>query len=102
MSILNILKRDNPLARFPRLDTVLMVEEFIKDHDGEFKKKALWKALPKGVMYQTYSVILDYLIVSRKVSVDSQGTIGWIYYPQDAKKLLKNKHLFWRNNEKRN
>ena len=95
MDILHILKRDNPLARFPRLDTVLMVEEFIKEHDGEFKKKALWQALPKGIMYQTFSVILDYLIVSRKVSVDSQGTIGWIYYPQDARKWLARKNLAW-------
>ena len=26
-------------VRYPRLDTVMMVEKFIKDYDGEFKKK---------------------------------------------------------------
>ena len=29
------------IMRYPRLDTVLMVEEFIKEHDGEFKKRKL-------------------------------------------------------------
>ncbi len=99
--ILKLLKKENPNARYPRLDTVLAIEDFIKEHDGEFKKKQLWEALPKKIMYQTFSLIIDYLIISRKISVDSEGKIGWIYYPQDAEKLLKNKHLFWRKNEKR-
>ncbi|MBU2616939.1 MAG: hypothetical protein KKB79_03095 [Nanoarchaeota archaeon] len=83
-------------ARCPRLDTVLMVEEFIKDSDGEFRKKQLWEALPRKMMYQTFSVTLDYLIVSGKVSVDSEGKIGWIFYPKQAEKRLKEAHLFWR------
>jgi hypothetical protein len=83
-------------GRYPRLDTVLMVEEFIKECDGEFRKKQLWEALPKKMMYQTFSVIIDYLIVSRKISVDAEGKIGWIYYPDDVKRRLKEIHLFWR------
>ena len=94
--ILKLLKKENPTARFPRLDTVIFVEDFIKEHDGEFRKKQLWNALPKGMMYQTFSLILDYLIVSGKVSVDSEGKIGWIYYPENAEKLLKKTHLRWR------
>ena len=98
--IFNLLKKENPSARFPRLDTVLFLEEFIKEHDGEFRKKPLWNALHKKIMYQTFSLILDYLIVSGKVSVDSEGKIGWIYYPEDVEKLLKKTHLRWRKNEK--
>lgn len=100
--ILKILKENNPNSRFPRLDTVLMVEEAIKIHDGEFRKKRLWSNLPKKTMYQTFSLILDYLILSRKVSVDSEGKIGWIFYPEDVKKRLEKIHLFWRpeKNEK--
>lgn len=97
---LNLLKKQNPLARYPRLDTVLMVEGAIKKHDGEFRKKRLWEILPKKIMYQTFSLILDYLIVSRKISVDSQGKIGWIFYPDDVEKRLKKTHLFWKGNEK--
>ena len=98
--MLRLLKRQNPLARFPRLDSVLMVEGMIKEYDGEFRKKRLWEKLPKKMMYQTFSLILDYLIISRKVSVDSEGKIGWIFYPDDVKKLLKQTHLFWRKNAK--
>ncbi|MCK5624726.1 hypothetical protein KAI04_02700 [Candidatus Pacearchaeota archaeon] len=93
---LKLIRSQNPSARFPRLDTVLFLEDFIKKHDGEFKKKQLWKALPKKMMYQTFSVILDYLIISGKVSIDSERKIGWIYYPKDVEKLLEKTHLMWR------
>ncbi len=87
-----MLKSENVL-RYPRLDTVLMVEEAIKDYDGEFKKMALWKHLPKKMMYQTFCVILDYLVYSRKISIDSEGKIGWIYYPETAIKYFAKKDL---------
>ncbi|MBI2629656.1 hypothetical protein HYW76_01000 [Candidatus Pacearchaeota archaeon] len=83
-------------ARYPRLDTVLMVEDFIKEHDGEFRKKKLWEAMPKKIMYQTFSIIIDYLLISGKISVDSEGKIGWIFYPKEAETRLKQAHLFWR------
>jgi len=94
--MLNVLKKQNNSARYPRLDTVLIVEDFIKKYDGEFRKKQLWEALPKKIMYQTYSVIIDYLLVSGKISVDAEGKIGWIFYPKDVEKRLKKAHLFWR------
>ena len=81
------------ILRYPRLDTVLMVEEFIKKYDGEYKKRSLWESLPKKMMYQTFCVILDYLIYSRKISIDSEGKIGWIYYPDSAHYYHKRKDL---------
>jgi len=84
------------ILRFPRLDTVLMVEEFIKENDGEYKKRALWESLPKKTMYQTFCVIIDYLLYSRKISIDAEGKIGWIYYPEKKEDIEKYKHLFWR------
>jgi len=86
----------NNRARYPRLDTVLMVEGFIKENDGEYKKKQLWMALPRKVMYQTFSLIIDYLLLSGKISVDAEGKIGWIFYPESAQKRLKQAHLFWK------
>ncbi len=74
-----LLQRED-ILRYPRLDTVLMVEEFVKEHDGEFKKRKLWESLPKKMMYQTFCVIINYLLYSRKISADSEGKIGWIYY----------------------
>jgi len=81
------------ILRFPRLDTVLMVEEFIRKNDGEFKKRSLWENLPKSMMYQTFQVIIDYLLYSRKISIDAEGKIGWIYYPETAHKYYKRKDL---------
>ncbi|HIJ03008.1 TPA: hypothetical protein HA369_01685 [Candidatus Woesearchaeota archaeon] len=83
------------ILRYPRLDTVLMVEEFIQKNDGEFKKRSLWEHLPKKMMYQTFCVVIDYLLYSRKISIDSEGKIGWIYYPKSRGEHIKNKNLFW-------
>lgn len=62
-----------------------MVEKFIMEHNGEYRKKQLWESLPKRVMHQTYSTIIDYLLISGKISVDSEGKIGWIFYPKKRK-----------------
>ena len=81
------------ILHYPQLDTVLMVEEFIKRHDGEFKKRRLWELLPRKMMYQTFCVIIDYLLYSRKISIDSERKIGWIYYPEIARDYFKRKEL---------
>ena len=70
------------IARYPRLDTVLMVEDFIKEHSGEYKIYQLWKNLPRKVMYQTYKVIVSYLIDINRVAVDREGKIGYIGCPE--------------------
>jgi hypothetical protein len=93
--IIMFLLQKSASARYPRLDTILMLEEHIKKCDGEFRKKQLWDSLPKKMMYPTFSIALDYLIVSGKVSVDAEGKIGWIFYPKDVEKRLKEAHLFW-------
>lgn len=85
------------ILRYPRLDTVLMVENFIKENDGEYKKKKLWESLPKKMMYQTYHVVINYLLYSNRISIDSEGKIGWIYYPQLAQKYYAQKNLARKN-----
>lgn len=89
----SILMKKEDILRYPRLDTVLMVEDFIKKHDGEFKKRKLWESLPKKMMYQTFCVVINYLVYSRKVSIDAEGKIGWIYYPEMARKYYARKDL---------
>jgi hypothetical protein len=81
------------VLRYPRLDTILMVEKFIKAHDGEFRKRKLWESLPKRTMYQTFSLIIDYLLYSRKISVDAERKIGWIYYPALARTYYERSDL---------
>lgn len=74
----------------PQLDTILMVESFIKEHSGEYKKRALWENLPRKSMYQTYSTIISYLQDSGKIAADSEGKICWIYNPGLVQRYIKN------------
>jgi len=76
------------ILHYPQLDTVLMVEEFIRENSGEYKKKSLWDALPKKMMYQTFCVIFDYLVYSNKIALDSEGKIAWIWDSELVQKYL--------------
>ena len=93
MQELFMKKKD--ILHYPQLDTVLMVEKFIEDNSGEFKKKSLWEHLPKQMMYQTFCVIIDYLIYSGKISIDKDGKIAWILDPEGVKRYLARKDLSW-------
>ncbi|MBI4141335.1 hypothetical protein HY484_00240 [Candidatus Woesearchaeota archaeon] len=81
------------ILHYPQLDTVLMVESFIKDNGGEFKKKSLWEHLPKKMMYQTFCVIFDYLLHSGKIAVDKEGKVCWIWNPELVQRYLSKPHL---------
>ncbi|MFH1752155.1 MAG: hypothetical protein ABH821_04440 [archaeon] len=91
-----MISTQTEVIHFPRLDTVLMVEEFVKNHSGEFKKRGLWESLPKKTMYQTYCVIFDYLAESGKIGVDREGCIAWIWNPELVRKYLSRPDLSWR------
>ncbi len=84
-------KKELNILRYPRLDTVIMVEKFIEDYSGEFKVYQLWKNLPKKVMYQTYKIILAYLLDINKIAIDSEGKIGYIWSPD----YKRNERLKW-------
>ena len=79
--------KQNPFARSPTLETVLMVERSIEQYSGEYNRTELWKKLPKKVMWQTYLVILDYLEQSNKIVIDSDEKIVWIWNPALIRKL---------------
>lgn len=83
------MSMDKEILHYPRLDTVLMVEEFIREHSGEYKKRRLWERLPKKVMYQTFCVIFDYLASSGKIASDREGKIAWIWNPELVRKFLR-------------
>lgn len=83
----------NSSGHQPRLDTVLMVEETVRKHSGEFGNFQLWRKLPKSVMYSTFLRILDYLEHSNKIAYDMEGKIGWIFSPTIYKKFSQRKEL---------
>jgi hypothetical protein len=77
----------NEIARSPTLQTVLMVEKFIDDNSGEYKKTDLFKNLPKKVMWQTFQVIMEYLENINKIGYDREGYIVYIWNPEFFKKI---------------
>ena len=77
----------------PKLDTIMMVENFIKEHSGEYKKRALWEHLPKKMMYQTYGVTIKYLMDSGKIAIDRDNKICWIWNPELIKRYLNDNEL---------
>lgn len=78
----------NIIARSPRLDTVIMVEQFIKKHSGDYKKTELFHKLPKKMMWGTFSVILSYLWDNNnKIGIDKNDYVVYIWNPELAKKF---------------
>ncbi|MFA4906840.1 MAG: hypothetical protein WC602_01040 [archaeon] len=81
------------VLRYPRLDTVLMVEEAIRKAKDYPTKAKLYRSLPKKTMYQTFNLILDYLEYSGKIIIDRDGAIVWVWDPEGVRKILRNKSL---------
>lgn len=81
----------NIVTRSPRLDTIMMVEKFIKENTGEYKKTELFQRLPKKVMWGTFNVILQYLWENNKIGIDRNGYVVYIYNPELYEKLKNRK-----------
>ena len=78
------------VLHYPRLDTVLMVEDAIKKAREYPTRTQLWRSLPKAVQYQTLQLILSYLKESNKIFITKEGKIMWVLAESPAaKKLLK-------------
>lgn len=77
--------------RYPNLGTVLMVEEFLEEHQSNpLKISEIRSNLPKQVMHQTLKVILEYLWKSGKIIYGPKG-IQWIYTtPKEMNNLMNN------------
>jgi cysteine sulfinate desulfinase/cysteine desulfurase-like protein len=83
-------KTDRIEKRYPNLNTVLMVEDFLKENsDIPIKISELKRKLPKQIMHQTLNVILEYLFRSGKIIYGPRG-VQWIYVePEHLKKMLE-------------
>ena len=76
------------ITRSPRLETIEMVEKFIKENSGEFKKTELFNKLPKKMMWGTFNVVLEYLYDNNRILMDREDYIIYVWNPELAKKLL--------------
>ena len=83
-------QKGSKTKRYPNLNTVLMVEDFLKKHrDMPIKIPELKRKLPKQIMHQTLKVILQYLWESGKIIYGPKG-VQWIYSePEHIKKMLE-------------
>jgi hypothetical protein len=74
------IKQNKP-AHWPTLNTMIMVEDVIKNSDESVISIAeLKRKLPKQVNHNTLMVILKYLEESNKIAVTLRG-ITWIHNP---------------------
>lgn len=80
----------NKQGRYPNLGTVIMVENFLKKNsDLPMKISEIKKKLPKQVMHQTLSIILEYLWRSGKIIYGPKG-VQWIYSePEHLRKMME-------------
>ncbi|MFH1182403.1 MAG: hypothetical protein V1702_05575 [Candidatus Woesearchaeota archaeon] len=77
------------LLHSPNLNTILMVENTLKNSGELMKIAELKRILPKKVMHQTLMEILDYLQLSGKILIGTKGVL-WIYTePEEMKKLMR-------------
>ena len=80
------------VLHYPRLDTILSVENVLKKAKTAVSKNEIDRRLPKQVMRPTLNLILNYLEQSGKIALLKQGVI-WIYKDDIRNKLrqkLKN------------
>src|SRR3989344_6017939 len=84
-----IKKENNQTKRYPNLNTVLIVEDFLKGHrDLPLKISEIKKRLPKQIMHQTLQVILEYLWRSGKIIYGPRG-VQWIFSePEHLRKMF--------------
>ena len=62
----------------PTLNTVLMVEETLKQAGQLMTVATIKRKLPRKVMHQTLMQILDYLQMSGKILIGTKGVL-WIF-----------------------
>ena len=79
------------ITRSPRLETILMVENFIKENSGEYKKTELFNSIPKKMIWGTFNVILKYLYETNHIGIDGEGFLVYIWNPELVKRFLNKK-----------
>ena len=88
---MEMIEKGRRIKRYPNLNTVLMVEDFLRKHrDMPMKISEIKNKLPRQVMHQTLTLILEYLWRSGKIIYGPRG-IQWIYSsPEHLRKMFEN------------
>jgi len=84
----HLIQMEN-MSHSPNLNTVLMVEEVLKDIGELVSVAELKRRLPRKVMHQTLLQILDYLQMSGKIIIGTKGIL-WIFAERkEIEELIK-------------
>ncbi|MAE13382.1 hypothetical protein CMO92_02345 [Candidatus Woesearchaeota archaeon] len=77
------------LGHAPNLNTVLMVEELLKETGELISVAEIKRRLPRKVMHQTLLIILNYLQLSGKIIIGTKGVL-WIFSErEELNELIK-------------
>ncbi len=88
MTQTTMLHKEN-IGHSPNLNTVLMVEDILKEAEEVMTLAELKRRLPKKVMHQTLLQILDYLQLSGKIIIGTKGIL-WVFTPRkELDELIK-------------
>ena len=85
-------ERETPLQHSPTLNTVLMVEETLKEAKEVVTLAQLKRELPRQVMHATLLSILDYLQLSGKIVIGTKGIL-WVFTERKELDRLINKGI---------
>ena len=85
-------KPEAKIEHSPTLNTVLMVEDVLKEAGEVITVAELKRRLPRKVMHSTLIAILDYLQHSGKVVIGTKGLL-WVFTERDELNKLINRGL---------
>jgi hypothetical protein len=81
------MKQIQVMKHSPTLNTILMVEDVLRNANEIISLAELKRRLPKKIMHQTLLGIVDYLLLSGKVIIGTKGIL-WIYTPRNELNAL--------------
>lgn len=76
-------------ARWPNLETLIMIEQTIFSLKGPKSRREIWLKLPKKVMWQTFLTALDYL----EKTLRTQREAGKIVFKSAIQEELVNEKI---------
>ena len=83
------IKNKLRIKHSPTLNTVLMVEDVLRNANELITIAELKRRLPRKVMHQTLMQILDYLQYNGKIIIGTKGIL-WVYTPRrEIEELIK-------------
>ncbi len=75
---------------------VSVIEDFIKENSGEYKRKSIWSNFSGIMTLKEFNKVIDELHESGKIAIDKEDKVGWIWNPKLAKKYRNRADLAYR------